>query len=200
MLMSDPFDDTVEHRCGLQADGVFSARRTHASELLDHRASGQGDRRKTGMRGLLGALSIVLAFASPTTLAYDLGQHEWRDRLLVIAAPRAADPAAARQRAVVADRADAIADRALRVFELFEDGGAVDGKPLPAVDVAALRGHFGIEPGARAVLLVGKDGGVKGRAPLDADLRTFFAQIDGMPMRQAEIRAKRAAGEPVTRP
>ena len=41
---------------------------------------------------------------------------------------------------------------------------------------------------------------MKRRATLDTDLREIFLQIDGMPMRRAEIRTKEAAGEQVTTP
>lgn len=61
-------------------------------------------------------------------------------------------------------------------------------KLTAAGDPASWRKVFGIEPDEARVLLVGKDGGVKARAGLDVDLDAIFTQVDGMPMRQAEIR------------
>ena len=144
--------------------------------------------------------TVLIALTLPSASAYDLGQHAWRDRLLVIAAPTRDDRGAVKQRRVVQDRSDAIADRNLRVLELFEDGGSVDGAPLSTDEVAQLRATFGIDAQARVMLLVGYDGGIKRRSPIDTDLRIFFLDIDKMPMRQAEIREKRATGQLVTKP
>lgn len=135
-----------------------------------------------------------------TAVAYDLDQHAWRDRLLVIAAPTQGDPGVQQQRAVIKKRADAIADRRLRVFELFEDGGTRDGIALTPAETAQLRKRLSIGETERVMLLVGYDGGIKRRSSVDTDLRIFFLDIDNMPMRQAEIREKRAAGQPVTEP
>lgn len=149
-------------------------------------------------KSLLGAL--LGGSMLSTAVAYDLDQHAWRDRLLVIAAPTQGDPGVQQQRAVIKKRADAIADRQLRVFELFEDGGTRDGIALTPAETAQLRKRFGIGETERVMLLVGYDGGIKRRSSVDTDLRIFFLDIDNMPMRQAEIREKRAAGQPVTEP
>lgn len=135
-----------------------------------------------------------------TAVAYDLDQHAWRDRLLIIAAPTQGDPGVQQQRAVIEKKADAIADRKLRVFELFENGGTRDGIALTPAETAQLRTRFGIGDKERIMLLIGYDGGIKRRSSVDTDLRIFFLDIDSMPMRQAEIREKRAAGQPVTKP
>ena len=132
--------------------------------------------------------------------AYELDQHLWQERLLILAAPSAEDPDLQRQRAAVRERQDAIVDRDLRVFELVAGRGWRDGEPLGAADAAALRTRFAIDRDARTMILVGLDGGEKRRASLDTDLRELFVQIDVMPMRRADMRAKRAAGETVTDP
>ncbi|MGJ3243832.1 MAG: DUF4174 domain-containing protein [Opitutales bacterium] len=54
---------------------------------------------------------------------------------------------------------------------------------------------FRIQPDRNAVLLVGKDGGVKERTGLDVDLKQIFTRIDGMPIRQAEMRRQARDGE-----
>lgn len=131
---------------------------------------------------------------------YDIDQHAWRDRLLILAAPELQHPTLALQRQTVAARAAAIEDRRLRVFVLAGDTGRLDGSPLSADDVAFLRRAFAIEPDDTALLLVGLDGQIKRRDTLDTPLGELFIEVDAMPMRRAEIRAKRAAGEPVTDP
>jgi hypothetical protein len=148
------------------------------------------------------ATGIVLAalLAMGTAEAYDLDRHAWRDRLLIIAAPDADSAAVHRQTAAVEDRRPALDDRKMKVIELYLDRGRIDGTPLEPADVGQLRRHFDIGADEQVLLLIGKDGGVKRRAPFDTALREFFIEVDAMPMRQAEIRRKRAAGVPVTDP
>jgi hypothetical protein len=145
-------------------------------------------------------LAALSALGMGQAWAYDLNQHAWRDRLLVIAAPQADSAAVYRQTAAVAERRAALDDRKMKVIELYAENGRIDGTPLDPADVRQLRRHFDIGADEQVLLLIGKDGGVKGRAPFDTALREFFIQVDAMPMRQAEIRRKRAAGEPVTDP
>jgi len=132
--------------------------------------------------------------------AYDLDQHAWRDRLLFLVAPTPDDPRLQTQAQTVEQRKAALRDRDLRVFMLYRESATVDDRALSAREAAQLRHRLGVTEDDRLMILVGKDGGVKRRATLDADLRDIFLQIDGMPMRRAEIRAKEAAGEQVTTP
>lgn len=135
-----------------------------------------------------------------SALAYDLDQHLWRDRILVLAAPGAGDADLQRQRLAVAHYADAVVDRDLRVFVLSGRAGTRDATPLDADAVARLRDAWGLPGDARAMLLVGKDGGVKMRAPLEGDIRDVFAEIDRMPMRRDEMRRRPPAGPRALRP
>ncbi|MCB1800223.1 MAG: DUF4174 domain-containing protein [Gammaproteobacteria bacterium] len=125
---------------------------------------------------------------------------QWQSRLLVLAAPSADDPALRQQREVIAKRDDAFIDRDLRVIELYGDRGLLDGQPISNADLAGLRARFRLAADDRVMILVGLDGGEKRRSSLTTPLSEVFLQIDGMPMRRAEIRARRAAGEPVTPP
>ena len=56
-----------------------------------------------------------------------------------------------------------------------------------------LRQRYGVAPDTFAVLLIGKDGGVKLRSGRPFALHALFDAIDAMPMRQDEMR-RRAAG------
>lgn len=154
------------------------------------------------MRQLKHRLRALLAgmLATTTAHSYDIDQHAWRDRLLILAAPDRQRPTLVLKQQTVAARAAAIEDRRLRVFVLAGDAGYRDGSPLSADDVAFLRHAFAIEPDDTAMLLVGLDGEIKRRDTLDTPLSVLFIEVDAMPMRRAEIRAKRAAGEPVTDP
>lgn len=143
---------------------------------------------------------VVGVLSTSTAQGYDLDQHAWRDRLLILAAPGEQHPALLGKRQSVAARDAAVQDRRLRVFVLTGETGYRDGSSLSASDVASLRRAFAIEPDAAVMLLVGLDGEIKRRDSLETSLSELFLEVDAMPMRRAEIRAKRAAGEPVTEP
>jgi hypothetical protein len=146
------------------------------------------------------AIAVALLLMMGQATAYDLQQHLWRHRLLFLVAPAGDDPQLIAQGSSVQARRDAILDRDLRVFALSATGGSVDGRALPADSVRDLRDQLDVGDAERLLILVGKDGGVKRRAPLDSSLREIFLQIDQMPMRRDEMRAKEAAGMTVSEP
>ena len=67
------------------------------------------------------------------------------------------------------------------VEPLFEDGSD---------EPAAARSRFGVEDGAFATVLVGRDGGEKFRSTEPVPAEKLFGLIDAMPMRRREIRAR----------
>jgi hypothetical protein len=141
-------------------------------------------------------LSLTLVDAA----AYDLRQHQWNQRVLVLVAPASDDPELIAQRHWLAGRRAALADRDMLVIEVWADAGLAGDQPLSGVDAAGLRDRLQVAPGDRVQLLIGKDGGIKRRAALNTDLSESLGQIDAMPMRRQEIRAKQRAGLPVTPP
>lgn len=146
-----------------------------------------------GQRAVLHALVLCTALLAGSAMAYDLQRHLWTERLLFLVAPEFAELGLQQQLAVVAEQREAVMDRDLRVFALANDRGEVDGAPLGRVDVLSLRDQLRLAPHARALILVGLDGRIKSRAPLETSLDKVFQQIDAMPMRQQELR-ERAAG------
>jgi bifunctional DNA-binding transcriptional regulator/antitoxin component of YhaV-PrlF toxin-antitoxin module len=54
----------------------------------------------------------------------------------------------------------------------------------------SLRKKFNIPRGEFAIILVGKDGGIKLNRAEHSQLNDIFALIDAMPMRQEEMRQK----------
>ena len=123
--------------------------------------------------------------------AYDLSQYQWRHRLLFLIAPESDDPDLFAQRRDIERRRDAMLDRDLRVFLLLPKHGFVEDHALPVRTIAKL----GVMPEYRLLILIGKDGGEKRRGELRTDLRDIFLQVDAMPMRRDEVRAKREAGK-----
>jgi len=146
------------------------------------------------------ALLSLLASLTPVAAGYDLDQHRWSERLLVLVTPQADDPVLQEQLHVISRRNDAMLDRELELVQLHLDTGRVRERTLSSEEVGQLRSRLGLSDEDRLLILIGKDGGVKRRATMDSDLREVFVQIDAMPMRRAEISAKRAAGLEVTPP
>lgn len=143
---------------------------------------------------------LLVAAASGQLAAYDLSQHQWRHRLLLLIAPRANDPDFAAKVREITLRPDALLDRDTRVFQLLPNQGYVGDTALSPEDVQRLRDRLGVTVEDRLVILIGKDGGIKTQSALNIDLREIFLQIDAMPMRRDEMSAKQEAGIPVTPP
>ena len=110
----------------------------------------------------------------------------WGSRVLVVAG--GADLRAA-QRAAFAGRRAGLCARDMVVVEFAADSVRVDGV---AVGLNARKTRLQLAIDGPAVLLLGKDGGVKlrrlGAVPADR----IFALIDDMPMRRAEARRPRS--------
>ena len=65
---------------------------------------------------------------------------------------------------------------------------SLDDEALESNGVRRLSERFGMVGGRVAVVLIGKDGGVKLRREGEIDLDEIFERIDGMPMRRNEMR------------
>lgn len=150
---------------------------------------------------LVGALVVVLLVLSATASAKSLDAYLWRYRLLFVIAPDAADPEVVNKLAILKRQTDRLMDRDIRIFQIYLRGTSFfQDESLGVEDVIRLRRELGIKPDSRIMLLIGKDGTVKRRAPMNTSLRDIFIQIDEMPMRRAEIEEKKSAGLPVTDP
>ena len=139
--------------------------------------------------GLIGLLTAGAVVAGAT--AANLADYRWQKRLLLIFAPHAAVPALKTMQAELDRAAVGVAERDLVVFIILAEGQSWrNGEGVPAAEAQALRRRFGIAPEAAAVVLVGKDGGVKLQRPAPVPLTDIFALIDSMPMRQREMRGQ----------
>lgn len=146
-------------------------------------------------RWLLG----LLLFWCSSAFAFDADDYLWQSRLLLIAASSPDDPEVVNLRDVLGLRSDAVIDRDLVVIQLYETGpGMIDDELIPNEESRHIRMHYGLVPGEKSLVLVGKDGEVKRRSPLTIDLASVFEQIDAMPMRRQEIRSKTASNQLVT--
>ncbi len=111
----------------------------------------------------------------------DLEEFAWRARPVVVFADSPDDPAFRQQMDLLADHADALADRGVIVV--------TDTDPSAR---SALRQR--LRPRGFSMVLIGKDGEVKLRKPSPWDVREISRSIDKMPMRQQEVADERRGG------
>ena len=104
----------------------------------------------------------------------ELNEYRWRNRLILLFAASAEDPAYTEQRDVLEAVTEGLLERHVVVLS--------DTDPEAA---GALRTRF--KPQGFEVLLIGKDGGVKLRQRQPVAAETLFATIDAMPMRRREM-------------
>ena len=157
---------------------------------------------------LLSGLLLWLTSAIPTVALAQtnpLDLFQWEKRVLLLFADQPADPWAYRQRLeLLEDRCD-FNNRDLLLLEVYADrpvlatgvwfgGQEVEEAPLESISNAALRRAYGVEAGF-GLVLVGKDGWEKRRSRLPDNINEIYAQIDGMPMRQREMRDDNCAAK-----
>ncbi|WP_062114225.1 DUF4174 domain-containing protein [Aureimonas sp. AU40] len=136
---------------------------------------------------LLMASMTLVAGLSAASAQSDLDALRWKNRILVLFAPSADDPAFVRQsRTLLADR-KALAERELVVLGVAGDRvETLYGDPKVRHEAGALRRHFGrAATSPFEAILIGKDGGVKWRRDALFDIGDLNAVIDAMPMRRA---------------
>lgn len=140
---------------------------------------------------LVGGLAAA-SLSAQAALAGALDGYAWSDRPVLVFAPDADDPRLIRQTALFAGSPAALQDRAMPVLAITEDAVTVNGAPSD-LSAAALRRAYGVAEGAFAVLLIGKDTGVKFQSDAVAAPERLYALVDAMPMRRRELAARTAA-------
>lgn len=110
----------------------------------------------------------------------NLSDFLWEKRPIVVFADTPRDPAFIRQLDLLEDRAEALAERDVVIL--------TDTDPDAMSDLREQ-----LRPRGFMLVLIGKDGDVKLRKPFPWDVRELSRAIDKMPMRQQELRDRRAA-------
>lgn len=119
---------------------------------------------------------------------FDLESLRWEHRVLVVSAAHAGDPAWRQQLSGIDPSDSAFAERDLLLVTLLDDGRSNAGdRALSEPEVIGVRSALRIDPGAFAVILLGKDGGVKLRRNKPVPVSEIYALIDTMPMRRREM-------------
>ena len=139
------------------------------------------------------AVAVLLSGFSQNAIAepLDLSQFLWKNRLLFLFAPNRNDPMFVSLHNSISAQQSEVADRDLVIFEiLVSDPSSMNTQYLSWDSALSLRKQYHVNPGEFAVLLVGKDGGIKLKRQDKTRLEDIFALIDTMPMRQEEMRQK----------
>lgn len=135
-----------------------------------------------GRTSVMAGMILVLAgwVSGPGAAAGDpLAVHRSKSRILLIAAPEAADPKVRAQREALAAARAAATERDLVVEAIGRSAQA-----------AGLRARFELPEDAFRAVLVGKDGSAKLVSEEPIPPPTLFATIDAMPMRRDEMRRR----------
>lgn len=137
-----------------------------------------------------GRAQAAVERASRTDAArVDLGSYRWKRRLLLVFAPSAEAPEYVRQEGLLVGHRAQLADRDVTEGAFFlRVRGHLGAAPISATAAAALRLQLGVVGDHFAVLLVGKDGGIKLTQDRPIGAAELIAMIDAMPMRRAGLR------------
>ena len=133
-------------------------------------------------------LESVHAYVDARAAPFSLARLRWDKRVLVVNAPDADDALLKAQLEQIASSEAGFIERDLLLVTLLDDSNSNAGtRSLTRDEVMAVRAELGIEGSDFAVLLIGKDGGVKLSQCEVAEMEAVYALIDGMPMRRREM-------------
>ena len=138
-------------------------------------------------------ISITLTmFTSKETMAMDLTQFQWKNRLLFLFAPDGNNTLLKNLRNQIMAQKAEVEDRDLIVFEVPAQGSSLmNTTPISRRQADSIREHFAVPQTTFTLILIGKDGGIKLRRKDQIDIGEVFELIDSMPMRKNEMRQKR---------
>lgn len=128
----------------------------------------------------------------PQLITYlDLDELRYNSRLLLIYAPSAEDEMFRAQAREFEGRRGDLLERDMILFYVLEVGTSrMDYDSISPEIADHLRHEYKVPHGEYAVVLVGKDGGVKERWNGVVEAATVFDAVDAMPMRREETRGK----------
>ncbi|MDX2213715.1 MAG: DUF4174 domain-containing protein [Oculatellaceae cyanobacterium bins.114] len=128
---------------------------------------------------------------SAQSIDFDLNEHQWQHRILLVFAPSAQSSDYQHQLQQWNTYPREMSDRDLKLVEVLGTGTSqADGQSISAASAERLRQHFGVTAEEFVVILVGKDGTEKQRRQTSIEPTTLFQTIDAMPMRQQEMRSR----------
>lgn len=122
-----------------------------------------------------------------------LAGYRWKNRVILVFDDYQTSEKGAQQLLEFMGQAAGIVDRDLIVLKVdqYSIKDAMTDEYIFS-ESTAIRSAYKVPSDEFAILLVGKDGGVKLRSDKMVSSEEIFALIDGMPMRQSEMRRKNA--------
>ena len=150
--------------------------------------SGTASLRQISRGGRLAFLPIMMTLLCHPALAEPLDVYRYENRLIVVSLPQAA--VAEKVNAILASNRKKIEERHLKIIDVSEGEQKVStAVRLNPLQTEAVRKQLRIGAGDTlpTFVLIGKDGGEAARSAGTLDLEKWFALIDEMPMRRAEM-------------
>lgn len=151
---------------------------------------------------LVGLLPAVTMAQSSDSLEFRLDAHRWEHRVLLVFVPPDGERMGNEQENWLSETDDDFRDRDLLLVTVQHGGkGTVrtapgaKRRPITKAAVERLYGRFDVPTDGFRVVLVGKDGMEKRREVEPVAPRVIFDTIDGMPMRQRELRERDDSSE-----
>jgi len=144
--------------------------------------------RQVSRGGRLAFLPIMMTLLCHPALAEPLDVYRYENRLIVVSLPQAA--AAEKVNAILASNREKIEERHLKIIDVSEEEQKVStAVRLNPSQTEAVRKQLRIGAGDTlpTFVLIGKDGGEAARCSGTLALEKWFALIDEMPMRRAEM-------------
>jgi|GEM_PF-682710 len=154
---------------------------------------GTASLRQISRGGRLAFLPIMMTLFCHPTLAEPLDVYRYENRLIVVSLPQAAAAEkvnAIKVNAILASNREKIENRHLKIIDVSEGEQKIStAVRLNPSQNEAVRKQFRISAGdtLQTFVLIGKDGGEAARCSGTLDLEKWFALIDEMPMRRAEM-------------
>ncbi len=138
------------------------------------------------MKNLL--LPILLSFALNLS-AQQLKQHRWQNRLLILVDNEANSDKMLTQLARLKKDKTGLEERKLIVYQFSQKGYRKGlSNKNEWLTITNTTNFFTKKTTAFRIYLIGLDGGIKMQKQNPVNISTIFSLIDGMPMRQAELR------------
>jgi hypothetical protein len=142
-------------------------------------------------KSLSGLLILLCGSALAETIPNPLLAERSKYRPLIIMSPNDNDPMLRAIDRALNDQAirAALMDRAMVLYVLSNQGATRNGEPLQPKQVQAIVAVLQqSQPYKPSTYLIGLDGGIKLVQEHQLDLQAIFTLIDGMPMRQQQLR------------
>lgn len=135
---------------------------------------------------------VVLLTGCLPALAQDIASHQWEDRVLFVMTTDSTGAEFKRQVQELKENQEGLTERKLKVYLVTPEAYRLLNPPetawKPGGDLYKTNNKKGAQP---EVLLIGLDGHIKHRKYSFTTARELFVIIDGMPMRQSELRNRK---------